>query len=102
MALKQQAHQLRFLSFPSSGLGTPCAGSSSFPPATAETRCLSRDLARISKWSFPSFPSSGLGTASPKLELLHSCVPKLELGNKKQKICTQWDLPTHKGRGNRI
>jgi hypothetical protein len=49
MALKQQAHQLRFL----------------------------------------SFPSSGLGTASPKLELLHSCVPKLELGNKKQKICTQ-------------
>jgi hypothetical protein len=29
-----------------------------------------------------------LGTASPKLELLHSCVPKLELGNKKQKICT--------------
>jgi hypothetical protein len=25
-----------------------------------------------------------LGTASPKLELLHSCVPKLELGNKKQ------------------
>jgi hypothetical protein len=48
MALKQQAHQLRF----------------------------------------SSFPSSGLGTASPKLELLHSCVPKLELGNKKQKICT--------------
>jgi len=46
MALKQQAHQLRF----------------------------------------PSFPSSGLGTASweSKLELLHSCVPKLELGNKKQ------------------
>jgi hypothetical protein len=42
MALKQQAHQLRF----------------------------------------PSFPSSGLRTASPKLELLHSCVPKLELGNK--------------------
>jgi len=37
---------------------------------------------------FPSFPSSGLGTASPKLDLLHSCVPKLELGNKKQKICT--------------
>jgi hypothetical protein len=29
-----------------------------------------------------------LGTGSPKLELLHSCVPKLELGNKKQKICT--------------
>jgi hypothetical protein len=36
----------------------------------------------------PSFPSSGLGTGSPKLELLHTCVPKLELGNKKQKICT--------------
>jgi hypothetical protein len=45
---------------------------------------------------FLSFPSSGLGTAWPgsssflsswesKLELLHSCVPKLELGNKKQK-----------------
>jgi len=49
MALKQQAHQLRF----------------------------------------PSFPSSSLGTVSPKLELLHSCVPKLELGNKNQKICTQ-------------
>jgi hypothetical protein len=34
--------------------------------------------------SVPSFPSSGLGTASweSKLELLHSCVPKLELGNK--------------------
>jgi hypothetical protein len=33
---------------------------------------------------FPSFPSSGVGTASweSKLELLHSCVPKLELGNK--------------------
>jgi hypothetical protein len=44
MALKQQAHQLRF----------------------------------------PSFPSCGLGTAPPKLELLHSCVPKLELGNKMQ------------------
>jgi len=42
MALKQQAHQLRFPSFPSSSLGTPCPGSS----------------------SFPSFPSSGLGTAS--------------------------------------
>jgi len=26
-----------------------------------------------------------LRTASPKLELLHSCVPKLELGNKKLK-----------------
>jgi hypothetical protein len=49
---------------------------------------IKRELARISKWSFPSFPSSGLGTASPKLELLHSCVPKLELGNKKEKICT--------------
>ncbi len=34
--------------------------------------------------SFPSFPSSSLGTASweSKLELLHSCVPELELGNK--------------------
>jgi hypothetical protein len=29
-----------------------------------------------------------LGTGSPKLQLLHSCVPKLQLGNKKQKICT--------------
>jgi hypothetical protein len=74
-------------------LGTPCPGSSSFPPATAETRCLSRELARISKWSFPWFPSSSLGTGSGKLELLHSCVPKLELGNKKQKICTQRELP---------
>jgi hypothetical protein len=34
---------------------------------------------------FLSFPSSGLGTGSPKLELLHTCVPKLELGNKKKK-----------------
>jgi hypothetical protein len=50
MALKQQAHQLRF----------------------------------------PSFPSSGLATGLPKLELLHTCVPKLELGNKKQKICIHY------------
>jgi hypothetical protein len=33
-----------------------------------------------------------LGTGLPKLELLHSCVPKLELGNKKQKICTQFTI----------
>jgi hypothetical protein len=37
-----------FPSFPSSSLGTPCPGSSSFPPATAETRRLSREPARIS------------------------------------------------------
>jgi hypothetical protein len=84
-----------FLSFPSSSLGTPCPGSSSFPPATAETRRLSRELARISKWSFPSFPSSSLGTGSPKLQLLHSCVPKLQLGNKKQKICTLHHYSIH-------
>jgi hypothetical protein len=36
------------------------------------------------KTYFPSFPSSGLGRGLPKLELLHTCVPKLELGNKKQ------------------
>jgi hypothetical protein len=36
---------------------------------------------------FPSLPSSDVGTASweSKLELLHSCVPKLELGNKVEK-----------------
>jgi hypothetical protein len=35
---------------------------------------------------FPSFPSSDLGTVlwESKLELLRSCVPKLELGNKKK------------------
>jgi hypothetical protein len=44
----------------------------------------------VRRLSFPSFPSSGLETGSPKLELLHSCVPKLELGNKKQKICTHF------------
>jgi hypothetical protein len=33
-----------------------------------------------------------LGTGSPKLQLLHTCVPNLELGNKKQKICTQFTI----------
>ena len=47
---------------------------------------------------FPSFPNSVLGTASPKLELLHSCVPKLELGNKKQKICTRQGRATNRWR----
>jgi hypothetical protein len=55
MALKQQAHQLRFPSFTSFSLGTR-------------------------EWVTASWES--------KLELLHTCVPKLELGNKKQKICT--------------
>jgi hypothetical protein len=41
----------------------------------------------------PTLSHQGRGgwvTASreSKLELLHSCVPKLELENKKQKICT--------------
>jgi hypothetical protein len=43
--------------------------------------------------AFPSFPSSGLGTASweSKLELLHSCVPKLELGNKVESVGKKCD-----------